>query len=93
MMFHRIRPRHIALFSAIMVVMLAGAGFSNDFSSPQDTVSFSSRSADIPDLTWNPINGDEIRLRSLEGFAILYTFMDPRDERQRAQLPIFKSLL
>ncbi len=93
MAFHHIRPRHIALLSTIMIVMLAGAGFSNDFSSPQGTGSFSSRSADIPNLTWDPINGDVIRLRSLEGFGVLYTFMDPRDEKQREQLPILKSIL
>ncbi|MFC1499670.1 hypothetical protein ACFL6T_01475 [Candidatus Zixiibacteriota bacterium] len=92
MAIHRIRPRHIALLSTITIVMLAGAGFSNDPSSPQDTTSFSSRSANIPDLTWNPINGDEVRLRSLEGFGVLYSFIDPRDDRQSAQLPILKEL-
>lgn len=93
MSLHRIRPRHTAFLFTIMIVMLAGAGFSSDLPSPQGTGSFSSRSADIPDLTWNPINGDRIRLRSLEGFGVLYTFMDPSDEKQREQLPIFKSLL
>jgi len=93
MTFYRISPRHIALLSIIMIVMLVGAGFSDDNSSPQDTGSFSTRSANIPDLTWDPINGDKIRLRSLEGFGVLFTFMDPRDERQRGQLPILKVLL
>ncbi|MFC1559302.1 hypothetical protein ACFL39_01795 [Gemmatimonadota bacterium] len=93
MTFHRISPRHIALFSMIMIVMLVGAGFSDDNPSQQDTGSFSTRSGNIPDLTWDPINGDEIRLRSLEGFGVLYSFMDPTDEKQREQLPILKSLL
>ncbi|MFC1529659.1 hypothetical protein ACFL6R_02975 [Gemmatimonadota bacterium] len=90
---HRIRPRHITFFSAILIVMLAGAGFPGTPSSPQATASFSSRTADIPDLTWNPINGDEIKLRSLEGFGVIYTFMDPTDQRQLDQLPIFKTIL
>ncbi len=90
---HHIRPRHITFFCAILIVMLAGAGVPGDPSSPQETTSFSSRSADIPDLTWNPINGDEIKLRSLEGFGVIYSFLDPTDERQLEQLPIFQAIL
>ena len=93
MSLHRIHPRHTAFLFTIMIVMLAGAGYSSDLPSPQGTRSFSTRSADIPDLTWNPINGETIRLHSLEGFGVLYTFMDPSDEKQREQLPIFKSIL
>lgn len=90
---HRIRPRRIAILATIAVVVLAGAGFSGNPSSPQGTTSFSNRSADIPDLTWDPINGEEIRLRSLEGFGVLFAFMDPTDQRQLDQLPIFKTIL
>jgi len=90
---NRIRPRHITFFSAILIVMLAGAGIPGNTTSTQNPASFSSRSSDIPDLTWNPINGDEIRLRSLEGYGVIYAFMDPTDEKQLEQLPIFKTIL
>lgn len=89
---HRIRPFHLFALSALLVVMLAGAG-SNPSPIPQGTTSFTSRSAEIPDLTWNPLNGDEFKLRSYEGFGVVYSFIDPTDDRQLAQLTILKDIM
>lgn len=94
MTIRRVRLSHLSVMLALLAVFLTAAGLNKyPTPDPQETTSFTSRNAKIPDLTWKPVNGEEIRLRSLDGYAIFIAFMDPTNERHTAQLPLFKSIM
>ncbi len=46
----------------------------------------------LPDLTWQPVSGEAIRLRAQEGFALFIMFLDPNEKRCLDQLALVKPI-
>ncbi|MFO7767665.1 MAG: hypothetical protein R6W82_01730 [bacterium] len=46
----------------------------------------------LPDLTWDPVNAEPIKLRGLEGHALLIMFLDPNMKACVGQLDLVRPL-